>query len=98
MPNTLTTNSTLLGKRGTKYQIIRRTENAPEVVHVGGKDYKMGSAGMMINDPGVAREIHEQHHGKDLLVAPIEKRPEPGQRRSFLVKLPANYKRETHAD
>jgi hypothetical protein len=97
MPKSLDTNSPVNPDR-TQFQIIRRTPNAPEAVTVGNKEYKMGKAGMMIHDRGVANEIFQQHHGKDLLVAPIEKPIEAGTRRTFTVRLPKNYKRESDAN
>jgi len=97
MPKALETNSPVNPDR-TQFQIIRRTENAPETLTVGNKEYRMGQAGMVIHDRGVANEIFQQHHGKDLLVAPVEKPIEAGTRRTFTVRLPKNYKRESDAN
>lgn len=95
MSKGLTTNSLVNSADRTKYQIIRRTEHAPDTVEVGKREIKIAKNGAMVSDKGVAEEIFDRHHGKDLLVVPIEKQPEQGHRRTFRVQLPKNYKRGT---
>lgn len=84
-----------------QFQIIKRKTNAPDEVTFGGKTIKLGkrSGAATVSDIGWAREFNAVHGAaitgnKNFLVIPTEKRSEPAQKRSFLVRLPKGYKRE----
>ena len=89
------TNSDIRDRR--QFEVIRRTEKAAEEYQVGSKNLQLGSSGMIINDAAVAEELYDKHSVQrgdgTLTVIPVEKAPDRGHKRSFLVRLPANYKR-----
>jgi hypothetical protein len=73
-----------------RFQVVKRTPRADvKGIKVNGKAYKFGQGNMFtVDDPGLAREIHD-NHGQggdgDVLVVPTERKPQPGRRRTWTV-------------
>lgn len=66
-----------------------------------GRSFTLGnkSDAMLIkSDPGIAKELDARYGDRtgtgELLVIPVEKPIDTTHRRTFLVRLPANYRRE----
>lgn len=81
------------------FEVLRRNPNSPHEVEVGGQKMRFGSSGAFrLHDRGKAEELFARHSPQvgdgSLVIIPTEKRTE-GHRRSFTVRLPKNYKRES---
>lgn len=82
-----------------EFEVIQASRNAPDEISIGGQTMKFGSSGgFKVSDIGKAQAINDLYgHGKggtrQVVVVPVEKPPERGHRRTFLVKLPKNYQR-----
>ena len=94
--STLNTNASIPERQ--EFEVLQGTKNAPGGYIVDGKKLKFGRSGAFkLTDYGLAKEL-EARHGREgdhsLVIVPVEKRIEKGHPRTFLIRLPANYRRE----
>lgn len=95
----LTTNTDTAIPERNEFEILGTHEGSPHQIEIDGRVMRAGRSGAFrVHDAGLAREIdarfgHEPGAPKDLLVVPVAKRQERGHQRTFLVRLPENYKR-----
>ena len=90
-------------KSRQQFEIVKLTPEARQEYPLdGGRTFRLGDkqdAMLISSDPGIARELDARYGDRtgtgELLTIPVERPIDPTHRRTFLVRLPANYRRET---
>jgi len=89
-------------KTRQEFEVVKLKPEAPQEYKLdGGKTFRLGDktdAMLIRSDPGLARELDARYGDRtgtgELLTIPVERPIDPIHKRTFLVRLPKNYRRE----